>query len=200
VIFPDGFAVRICSESDFVYVMALQRANRESVGGLPGPALRERIAKRAALLGLLNGDPCGYILRDVGRDRVLRIPQACIQYDARRRAYGAALVGAALLDFDGEEIRVRCAADLEANLFWRDLGFTCTATTPGGKRRGRTLNLWQKWLTPRLIGADEIAVAPVAQRREDSMYDETDYLLSTPDGFADGGSLGKLAWSNRRST
>jgi hypothetical protein len=182
-IFPDGFAVRICSESDFVYVMALQRANRESVGGLPGPALRERIAKRAALLGLLNGDP-----------------QACIQYDARRRAYGAALVGAALLDFDGEEIRVRCAADLEANLFWRDLGFTCTATTPGGKRRGRTLNLWQKWLTPRLIGADEIAVAPVAQRREDSMYDETDYLLSTPDGFADGGSLGKLAWSNRRST
>jgi hypothetical protein len=194
----DGFQVRIATDADFPYLMSLQRANRESVGGLPGPALRERIVRRAALLGLLNGEPCGYLLCDHGRDMVLRIPQACIQYDARRRAYGAALVGWALRGFSGEEVRVRCAADLEANLFWRELGFVCTATVPGGKRRGRTLNLWQLWLTPRLITADAIATPPVAQHREDTMYDETDYLHSAPDGFVDGGSLGKLAWANRK--
>jgi hypothetical protein len=195
---PEDFTARICGDADFKFVMALQRANRESVGGLPGPAIRERIVRGAAVLGLLNGEPMGYLLRDVGQDGVLRIPQACIQYDARRRKYGEALVGVALAGFTGEEIRVRCAADLEANLFWRDLGFVCTSTIAGGRRRGRTLNLWQLWLTPRLIAAGDIAVSPVAQHREDSMYDHTDFLSEAPDGFVDGGSLGKLAWANRK--
>lgn len=192
------YVVRTATEPDFDYMMALQRANRESVGGLPGPALRERIAKRAALLGILNGEPCGYLLCDHGRDGVLRIPQACIQYDARRRAYGAELVGRALAQYHADEVRIRCAADLEANLFWRGLGFVCTATVKGGARRGRLLNLWQLWLTPRLITADDIATTPVAQSRVDCMYDETDYLRSAPEGFADGGEMAKLAWANRK--
>jgi len=187
---------RTATDKDATYVMSLMRANRESVGGLPRPAIDERIERGTLLLGTVNDDPAGYLLYDY-RGGSLRIPQACIQYDARRRAYGADLVRELLARYPlAHEIRLRCAADLEANLFWRDLGFTCTATTPGGRRRGRTLNHWTLWLEPRLFKPDVISVAPAAELRVDTMYDDTDFLKSVPDGFT-ARTLPKLAWANR---
>jgi hypothetical protein len=150
------------------------------------------------MLAAINDDPVGYLLYDLAPDR-LRIPQACIQYDARRRKHGEALVAALMqANPDVSEISLRCAADLEANVFWRDMGFTCVATLPGGRRRGRTINAWTMWLTPRLIGLDDIAVLPAAEVRQDTMYDDTDFLHDSPPGFAPVRQLPKLAWSNRR--
>lgn len=196
----DGYEVRLATETDLGFVMALQRRNRESVGGLPEPAITERVRRGSLLLGLLNGDPCGYLLYDA-RGGILRVPQACIQFDARRRAYGEALVGAMLnLEPDVTEIRLRCAADLEANVFWSALGFTCVGTVKGGSRRGRLLNLWQKWNDTRLFPVTATAQAAAWQQREDCRDEETGFLTTGPAGFVDGGSLGKLAWSNRKPT
>ncbi|MFL5864689.1 MAG: GNAT family N-acetyltransferase [Solirubrobacteraceae bacterium] len=178
--------------------MSLMRANRESVGGLPEPAISERLERGTVLLAEINGDPVGYVLYDY-RGGVLRIPQACIQYDARRRKYGEALMVALLArHHDADEVSLRCATDLEANVFWRDMGFTCVGTTPGGRRRGRTINSWALWLTPRLLTVDQIAVLPAAELRVDSMYDDTDYLTAAPAGFKPAVALPKLAWSNRK--
>jgi hypothetical protein len=184
---------------DLKYVMSLMRANRESVGGLPSPAVLERLERGTVLLARINGDPVGYLLYDL-RSRHLRIPQACIQYDARRRKYGEALIAALFTSHadDVDEVSLRCAADLEANVFWRDMGFTCVATSPGGKRRGRTINTWTMWLTPRLIGLDEISVRPAAELRQDCMYDDSGFLVKAPEGFADAVELPKLAWSDRK--
>jgi hypothetical protein len=194
-----SFSHRYAVAGDVPFVMALQRSNRESVGGLPRPAIEDRVRRGTLLLGLLNDEPAGYLMFDVGAG-LLRIPQACIQYDARRRRYGEALVGRMLGDNpDVSEVRLRCAADMDANLFWRDMGFTCVGTTQGGKRRGRLLNLWQRWCgAPRLFGVEEMAQVPAWQWREDSMYDDSGFLVVRPEGFADRGSLGKLAWSNRK--
>jgi hypothetical protein len=190
--------VRVAHEPDLVYIMSLMRANRESVGGLPEPAIRERLERGTVLLASINDDPVGYLLYDRASD-CLRIPQACIQYDARRRKHGEALVAALMREHhDVAEISLRCAADLEANVFWRDMGFTCTATLPGGRRRGRTINAWAMWLTPHLIELEEISVLPAAEVRQDSMYDDTDFLQEAPDGFASVRLLPKLAWSNRK--
>jgi hypothetical protein len=173
------------------------RSNRESVGGLPSPAIEERINRHTLLLGLLNDEPCGYLLYDY-HDGKLRVPQACIQYDARRRKYGETLVAELFrLHPATSEIKVRCAADLEANLFWRDMGFQCVGTLSGGSRRGRTINLWEMWLASRLFPIEEMAVSPLAEIRQDCMYDETDFLKSLPDGFSGGVTLPKLAWANR---
>lgn len=193
------FTHRYAVPADADFVMALQRANRESVGGLPRPAIEARLGRGTLLLGLLNEDPAGYLMYDVS-DGLLRIPQACIQYDARRRRYGEALVARMLGDNpDVTEIRLRCAADVDANLFWRDMGFTCVGTVQGGKRRGRLLNCWQRWLgESRLFTVDEIGTAPAWQGREDCMYDDSGFMLELPDGFDDRGHLGKLAWSNRK--
>lgn len=190
--------VRQASELDLAYVMSLMRANRESVGGLPSPAVLERIERGTLKLGELNGEPCGYLLYDY-RDNILRIPQACIQYDARRRKYGIALVNQLLADYPNtDEIRLRCAADLEANLFWRDMGFTCVGTTNGGRRRGRRINSWAMWMTPRLIELSDIAIAPAAEVRQDCRYDDSGFLDGTPEGFADAVTLPKIAWANRK--
>jgi hypothetical protein len=190
--------VSTADDNDLTYVVSLMRANRESVGGLPVPAIQERVQRGTVLLARINGDPVGYILYD-RRGGVLRIPQACIQYDARRRRYGIALMQALLAKHpDLDEISLRCAADLEANIFWRDMGFTCVGTSAGGKRRGRTINAWTLWLTPRLIKVTDIARTPAAQLRQDAMYDDSGFLAEAPDGFADAQLLPKLAWANRK--
>lgn len=196
----EPFLIRLATVDDLPFVMALQRRNRESLGGLPTPAIEERIHRRTLLIGTLNDDAAGYLLYDY-RDDVLRIPQACIQYDARRRTYGERLVGQLLnLYPDAKEIRLRCAADLEANVFWRALGFVCVGTIKGGSRRNRILNLWQRWNESHLFGPEALQVPPAWQGREDCLDAETGFLNAPPDGFADHGSLGKLAWSNRKAT
>jgi len=192
----DSATVRYAVPEDIAYVMALQRANRESVGGLPQPALMERIERGTMLLASVNDDPVGYVMWDT-RGRITRVPQACIQYDARRRHYGEVLVFEMMrATSESDEVRVRCAADLEANLFWRDMGFTCTTVVAGGVRRGRKLNVWSLWLTPRLLRVSDVAVIPAAQLRVDSMYDDTDYLKRAPDGFSDAETLHKMAWAD----
>jgi len=189
--------VRTAFLPDLPYLVSLMRANRESVGGLPAPAIQERIQRGTALLAEINSDPIGYLLYD-RNGATVRVPQACIQYDARRRKYGEALVVRLMeIAADADEVSLRCAADLEANVFWRDMGFTCVGTVAGGRRRGRTINCWQRWIQPRLFSVVDIAVAPVAELRRDCMYDDTDYLRGVPVGFAGGTLLPKLAWSNR---
>jgi hypothetical protein len=191
------FLVRLATPDDAKFVMALQRKNRESVGGLPQPAIDERIARRTLLLGLLNDEPCGYLLYDY-RGNVLRVPQACIQYDARRRKYGEDLVGFMFnLHPNATETRLRCAADIDANLFWRTLGFVCVAVEQGGVRRGRLINVWQRWHDARLITASDVAVSPAWQQRQDCYDEQTGFMAERPIGFVDAGALPKLAWSNR---
>lgn len=190
--------LRLALPDDLRFVVALQNANRESVGHLPTPALEERIQRHTLTLALENGEPCGYLLYDY-RDDILRVPQACIQYDSRRQEHGRALVAWTVqLHPNILEMRLRCAADLEANLFWRGMGFSCVGVIAGGKRRGRKINLWQQWYEAQLFGPDVVAVRPAAQSRIDCKYDDTDYMAAQPDGFGVLELLPKLAWANRK--
>ena len=183
---------------DVPYIIQLQRKNRESVGGLPQPAFEERIIRQNLLLATINDDPVGYLLYD-HRNNTIKIPQACIQYDARRRHYGNALIDNMFRHHpDVSDVTLRCAADIEANIFWRSLGFECTATVPGGTRRKRMINIWQLWLQPRLIQLSEISVPPAHQRRIDCHDEQTSFMSTTPEGFIDLGTLNKIAWSNKK--
>lgn len=195
----EGLTTRRGTIRDLPYVMSLMRKNRESVGGLPSPAIAERLERGTVEIAFINRDPVGYVLFDI-RNGMMRIPQACIQYDARRRAYGVALMSSVISSQpDIDKIHLRCAADLEANLFWRAMGFTCIGTVAGGVRRGRPINIWAMWLGPMLLDLAQYGVKPAAAIRQDSMYDDSGFLMATPAGFSDAILLPKLAWSNRRS-
>ena len=126
-----------------IYVDSLQKKNAENVSFYPKQVFEREAEKGRIFLGLLNGEPCGYIYVGAkGGD--VKCHQVCIQYDARRRLYGAALVQA-LEDYaDGSySIMLRCGFDLDANQFWASLGYRCIDVQDGGIRRMRKINVWR---------------------------------------------------------
>ncbi len=158
----DGFSV-VKTHCDLVkYVDHLQKKNAEALSFYPR-AVFEREEKNGRLfMGLLNGQPAGYIYVGSGRDRVVRCHQVCIEYDARRRLYGAALVaaceeyGSSML---ATRIRLRCGFDLAANSFWASLGYQCVDIQEGGVRRMRKINVWEKLISPELFALNSIIPA-----------------------------------------
>lgn len=159
---PDSFAVVREHPNLLLYVDALQRANAEALAFYPRQVFEREAIKGRLFLGLLNGDPCGYLYVGSGSDGILRCHQVCIQYDARRRLYGAAIVTVAEeygVGLGVNEIALRCGADLDANDFWASLGYSCIGTQPGGVRRNRTINLWRKRLEPGLFALESVEPA-----------------------------------------
>lgn len=126
------------------FVVSLMKKNCEAVGFIPIPKLEQYGRNGQVLIGYENNDPCGYLVYGHRRPR-LRIYQACIQYDARRRENGMKLVSklVKIAEQRGcEMITLWCADDLEANLFWKASGFVFGGQREGGIKRGRKHNLW----------------------------------------------------------
>jgi len=144
------------------YIDGLQRKNAEALSFYPRQVFEREQAKGRLFLGMLNGEPCGYLYVGAqGRD--VKCHQVCIQYDARRRLYGAAIV-AVMEEYATEgnaaSITLRCGFDLDANDFWKSLGYACVAHHIGGVRRMRTINVWRKQLRPELF--ETLAIEPAA--------------------------------------
>src|SRR5215218_3775502 len=78
--------------ADLAYVVALQKRNGEALGFIPRAALSEKIDLGRIWLATENGDPAGYLHHGSLAVPEVRIFQAAIQYDARRRHHGLALV------------------------------------------------------------------------------------------------------------
>lgn len=135
------------------YVDGLQKKNAEALSFYPKCVFERESEKGRIFLGLLNGQPCGYLYVGAkGRD--VKCHQVCIEYDARRKMYGAALVQA-MEDYASEgmayTLSLRCGFDLMANSFWRSLGYKCIGIQDGGIRRMRKINIWQKQMIGELF-------------------------------------------------
>ena len=144
------------------YIDALQRKNAEALSFYPRQVFEREQAKGRLFLGMLNGEPCGYLY--VGAQGIdVKCHQVCIQYDARRRLYGAAIVAVMeqyATECNAASITLRCGFDLDANDFWKSLGYSCVAHHIGGVRRMRTINVWRKQLAPELF--EKVAIEPAA--------------------------------------
>lgn len=152
------------------YIDGLQRKNAEALSFYPRVVFEREQEKGRLFLGLLNGEPCGYLY--VGAHGIdVKCHQVCIQYDARRKLYGAAMV-AVMEQYAAEgnaaSITLRCGFDLEANNFWKEMGYQCIAHQSGGVRRMRTINVWRKQLQAELF--DVIAVEPASGVADASIW------------------------------
>ena len=152
------------------YVDGLQRKNAEALSFYPKQVFERESEKGRVFLGILNGEPCGYLYVGAqGRD--VKLHQVCIQYDARRRLYGAAIASVMeqyAEDCKATSITLRCGFDLQANDFWSALGYVCIATQPGGVRRMRTINVWRKWLGSELF--TYISIEPAVGKTDSSLW------------------------------
>ncbi len=136
-----------------LYVDSLQKKNSEALSFYPKSVFEREIEKGRVFLGMLGGEPCGYLY--VGaQSRDVKLHQVCIEYDARRRLYGEGIVKV-MEDYAEEgrasSITLRCGFDLEANDFWSSMGYQCIAHKQGGVRRMRTINVWRKQLQVELF-------------------------------------------------
>lgn len=153
IVRSSDFAVVTAHPLMIEYVDSLQKKNAEALSFYPRAVFEREQAAGRLFLGLLNGEPCGYVYAGAqGPD--VKLHQVCIQYDARRRWYGAALVQvieAYANEGMASTVTLRCGFDIEANDFWRSLSYGCVAVRQGGIRRMRQINVWQKQLTPDLF-------------------------------------------------
>jgi GNAT superfamily N-acetyltransferase len=139
------------------YVESLQAENSDALGFLPKMVFEHRAEAGQLFLGLLDGEPCGYILVGTGFQGVMRCVQVAIQYDVRRRLYGAMLVAA--VEQYGEDrgcsrISLRCGSDLPTNEFWQSLGYMLDAMEESGaarRHRRNCINVWSKPLFPAIV-------------------------------------------------
>ena len=164
-----GIEVRPAVAADVVYIDSLQRANLEALSFYPRAVFEREVENARIVLALLNGEPAGYLYHGAFSP-VLKIHQACIQYDARGRLYGAQLVSW-LIEMcrlaSVCSISLRCGSDISANEFWKAMGFHCQAVTPGGVRRLRDINNWRLDVSPQLF---TLPVEPSAKKQDASLW------------------------------
>lgn len=135
------------------FIDQLQRKNAEALSFYPKQVFERESINGRLYLGLLNGEPCGYLYVGAGGGDV-KCHQVCIHYDLRRKLYGAMLV-IAMEHYANQSasnsITLRCGFDLDANNFWKELGYQCIAVKQGGIRRMRKINVWRKYLIPQMF-------------------------------------------------
>ena len=139
--------------SDLPYIDDLQRKNAECLAFYPKAAFEREIDAKRIILAKVNNAPAGYLYHGA-LGVTCKIHQACIQYDLRGMLYGAELVRRLLEQCEAAKVSrvvLACASDIDANKFWRAMGFVCEAVRPGGIRRGRDINIWALLLQAELF-------------------------------------------------
>ena len=150
------------------YVDGLQRKNAEALSFYPKCVFERESENGRIFLGLLNGQPCGYLYVGAqGSD--VKCHQVCIEYDARRKLYGAALV-AAMEDYarGAYTLTLRCGFDLDANTFWAEMGYSCVGVHDGGIRRMRKINVWRKVMQCELF--EDTIITPAVGKVDASVW------------------------------
>lgn len=141
--------------NDLKYIDHLQRKNAEDLAFYPFVALEKALNTQHIIACQENDEIAGYLWFGAVREGYdLIIFQACVDYSARRRLLGYAMVNHLLeLGKVGKcnGIRLKCASSSESNEFWKSIGFYCTEVTPGGIKRKRDLNVYRTDIISPLI-------------------------------------------------
>lgn len=125
------------------------RLDGECLGWLPKAAY-DQAHQQGRIIALYNNDDLvGFVLWSAHAAEC-RILQIWIRRDARLMLHGRALIEAveAIARSKAAHIlRLWCAVDLAANLFWRALGFHYRTWRWGRAQRGRRHALWVRTVT-----------------------------------------------------
>lgn len=118
------------------------------IGFLPHGAYHDATRSNRLFSLFRNSDRVGFILWSCNQIRECRILQIWIRRDARLIEHGRALVeylqNAHARRLHLWQLRAWVAEDLEANLFWPQIGFTKKGWRWGPAKRARRHNLWTR--------------------------------------------------------
>ena len=162
--------IKYAEKKDLKFVDFLQKKNARDLSFYPLSILERETNNQRILLALVNNQHAGYLFHGSiksPRDNILKIFQACIEYDLRGKWYGAGLVKT-LEDLakikNVKSISLRCGSDIEANSFWKMMDYKCIDIQEGGIRRMRDINVWKKNIEA------EKQIEPSTKKRDSSFY------------------------------
>lgn len=127
------------------FVLSLADANTHALGFLPAATLAAYVEAERVRYAFENGEPCGYIIAGPPKPKQI-IYQTCISYDARRRENGLSLVQEIIAAANAakvERLSLHCAADLEANEFWKAAGFELVGERRKKRKHERPQNRFE---------------------------------------------------------
>ena len=134
--------------SDLIFIVGLQKAYHRALGFLPRLALAEKIRRRQVLVARVAGRRTGFLHHGSLARPEVRVFQLAVSPDAQGAGVGSALVGALVESArraGAQGLSLRCLAFLDANRFWRAVGFTLHAVEPGAQG---ALNVWVRRVMP----------------------------------------------------
>jgi len=128
------------------FIVDLARRMTDELGFVPRHAYARDLPLGLVDIQLENNEPCGFLYHGPIRPgHRVTIYQTAIAMDARRRASATALVMNLIQRANlakARSITLRCAVELDANLFWRAMEFELVGITPGGQRRDRMIAIY----------------------------------------------------------
>jgi N-acetylglutamate synthase-like GNAT family acetyltransferase len=148
--------IRIAKSKDIHFIESLQKRYRGCLGFLTPEAQRMYIDRQQVQVAFENDQEAGYLL---GSDRLRWQPlirpifQAAVSFDATRRHIGSGLLDIVIskaIHAGQIAIQANCAAELEANEFWKANGFKPICYMIPNTKTGREIICWRKPLTTRL--------------------------------------------------
>lgn len=145
--------IRAATAADLLLIRDLQSKHANEIGYLPPAATQREVEWGHVLTGHINADDVGFLLVQPtlgGQHTTAAIIQACVRMDAQRMKVGLELVKEVARKAAAAGslvLQCWCRQDLEANLFWHELGFEAVSKRRGGKQKGIPHILWRKPLS-----------------------------------------------------
>jgi hypothetical protein len=165
------------------YVIDLANRNKFELGFIPDYRYFDYYRKGKILIEFENDEPCGFFLFNQ-KDSVIKIYQACVEFDLRRLKKGENLLRRLLFKAHksgAKIISLYCMDILEANLFWQAVGFQFCCKRAGGQEKKVVHNHWILWIDKpepeTLIKAHTLS--PVAQVKK-IIVPQSSYIIQSP--------------------
>lgn len=184
-----SIVIRPANSADLAPILQLHRSEREALGHLPTPAIRQRIRSHDVTVAVDGKRVVGYLLtyspRRPGKTQD-HVHHVCVHQSWRRAGIGSQLLRAAVANArqkDRTWILAWCRVTLPANRFWEATGAIPTHIRPGGAKRRVPILLWQLPIAPPSNPAKLTIVEPhrAGQRsanRSDIMHVDARQLLA----------------------
>ncbi len=150
---PDVLAkthkIAIATDKQLKFIEHLQRTWSNEVGFLPRSAIKRYIQQRCVLLVEQNKQYAGYLLWQLTRKGLLRVVQLAVEPELLRERLGTDIMSyieTAAKKGSCSIVRLQTRIDINANIFFREVGFTTTAVFHRATTRNRPIIEWTKSL------------------------------------------------------
>lgn len=127
------------------FIKYLMKQNSKALGFIPITAIEKAFHGKRIFIHSENNERIGYLyFGPVKKGKDVTIHQICIIKNKREMGFGKKLfkqLHKLAIKIGAKGIRLRCADDLPANVFWKSLGFRLFSTVPSSNKK-RMINIY----------------------------------------------------------